>query len=127
MPDTIDNSEAVRARKCEREVREATASVALEGFKCSPEQDADFAAYVRGETTIEEILKNWAEHDTPEKLAAPLATLYADLDFQHPFVDGNSRTLREFTRRWVAEKTSQQLKPADNFKHHHDAARAPTA
>ncbi len=57
MPDTIDNSEAVRARKQrEREVREAAASVALEGFKCSPEQDADFAAYVRGETTIEEIL-----------------------------------------------------------------------
>ena len=53
--------------------------------------------------------ENWAQHDTPEKLAAPLATLYADLDFQHPFADGNSRTLREFTRRWVAEKTSQQL------------------
>ena len=53
--------------------------------------------------------ENWAQHDTPEKLAAPLAKFYADLDFQHPFVDGNSRTLREFTRRWVAEKTSQQL------------------
>ena len=52
MPDTIENSEAVRAcKQREREVREATASVALEGFKCSPEQDADF-----GETTIEEIL-----------------------------------------------------------------------
>jgi len=45
----------------------------------------------------------------PKKLAAPLATLYADLDFQHPFTDGNSRTLREFTRCWVAEKTSQHL------------------
>ena len=57
MLDTIDKSEAVRARKQrEREVREAAASVALEGFKCSPEQDADFAAYVRDETTIEEIL-----------------------------------------------------------------------
>lgn len=53
--------------------------------------------------------ENWAQHDTPEKLAGPLAKFYADLDFQHPFVDGNSRTLREFTRRWVAEKTSQQL------------------
>lgn len=53
--------------------------------------------------------ENWAQHDTPETLAAPLAKLYADLDFQHPFADGNSRTLREFTRCWVAEKTSQQL------------------
>ncbi len=52
---------------------------------------------------------DWGQCRTPELLAPPLAKLYADLDFQHPFVDGNSRTLREFTRRWVAEKTSQQL------------------
>ena len=52
---------------------------------------------------------DWAQYNTPELLAPPLAKLYADLDFQHPFADGNSRTLREFTRCWVAEKTSQHL------------------
>lgn len=59
MPDTIDNSEAARARariQRERDVREATASVALEGFTVSPEQNADMAAYVRGEMTLDDVL-----------------------------------------------------------------------
>lgn len=32
-----------------------------------------------------------------------IATLYAQLDYRHPFLEGNSRTLREFTRQLAAE------------------------
>ena len=53
--------------------------------------------------------ENWAQHTTPKQLAGPLAKLYGDLDYQHPFVDGNSRTLREFIRQLIAEKTLQYL------------------
>ncbi len=34
----------------------------------------------------------------PDTVPARLARLYGDLDFVHPFHEGNSRTLREFTR-----------------------------
>ena len=56
--DEIANeNEAARARnERERHVREATASVALEGFTVSPEQNADMAAYVRAEMTLDDVL-----------------------------------------------------------------------
>lgn len=35
--------------------------------------------------------------------SAKMAQLYADLDYQHPFIEGNSRTLRSFTRQLARE------------------------
>jgi hypothetical protein len=32
-----------------------------------------------------------------------MAQLYGDLDYWHPFVEGNSRTLRTFTRQWARQ------------------------
>lgn len=57
--DEIANeNEAARARsERERHVREATASVALEGFTGTAEHDADCAAYIRGEITVDEVTK----------------------------------------------------------------------
>ena len=52
---TQDTQEARARMQRERNVHEATTSVMLEGFTFSPEQDADFAAYIRGEITIEEV------------------------------------------------------------------------
>ncbi len=34
----------------------------------------------------------------PEKFVQQLAEIYVNLDYLHPFLDGNSRTLRSFTR-----------------------------
>ncbi len=39
----------------------------------------------------------WSQLDS-DAFAATLADLYADLDYCHPFTEGNSRTLRTFTR-----------------------------
>lgn len=39
----------------------------------------------------------WSQF-TPDVFAATLADLYGDLDYCHPFTEGNSRTLRTFTR-----------------------------
>ena len=55
MNEVANEKEAARIQRI-RNVREATASVALEGFTVSPEQDADMAAYVRGEMTLDEVL-----------------------------------------------------------------------
>lgn len=51
----------------------------------------------------------WSGLKTPPTLAPAIAKVYGDLDFQHPFTDGNSRTLRAFTQLWVNERTSQNL------------------
>jgi cell filamentation protein len=52
---------------------------------------------------IDAILKSFGGPDAlrgmaAEDAAAPLAKLYGDLDYAHGFYEGNSRTLREFTR-----------------------------
>jgi cell filamentation protein len=39
----------------------------------------------------------------PPEFAEKLAHIYAELDYVHPFQEGNSRTLREFTRELAAE------------------------
>ncbi|MDR0576602.1 MAG: Fic family protein [Candidatus Accumulibacter sp.] len=39
----------------------------------------------------------------PETFAASITKLYAQLDYIHPFQDGNSRTLRTFTRQLARE------------------------
>ena len=38
-----------------------------------------------------------------DAFSAKMARLYADLDYQHPFIEGNSRTLRSFTRQLARE------------------------
>jgi len=40
---------------------------------------------------------------TPDVVATRMAQLYGDLDYAHGFYEGNSRTLREFTRELAAE------------------------
>ena len=37
------------------------------------------------------------------QFASYMAQLYGDLDYWHPFVEGNSRTLRTFTRQWARQ------------------------
>lgn len=54
----------------------------------------------------------------PDPFAAQLAKLYGDLDFIHPFREGNSRTLHEFTRE-LAQFAGYQL---DWFSSGADAA-----
>ena len=50
------------------------------------------------DTTLENInIHRLSEMPAPE-FAKELANLYAQLDYIHPFQEGNSRTLREFTR-----------------------------
>ena len=44
-----------------------------------------------------------------EQFARSIAALYSDLDYIHPFSDGNSRTLREFTRE-LADKAGFELR-----------------
>ena len=53
----VANNKAAALTQRERGVREAAASVALEGFVCSAEHDADSAAYIRGEITAAEVTK----------------------------------------------------------------------
>lgn len=57
-----------------------------------------------------------------EQIAARLAGLYGDLDYAHAFYEGNSRTLREFTRQlslaagltldWVQSRASAETRNA---------------
>ncbi len=59
----VANNKATARVERERHVREATASVALEGFTVSTEVKLDLDAYVRGEMTLEEALaRNHARH-----------------------------------------------------------------
>jgi cell filamentation protein len=37
------------------------------------------------------------------QFAPRMAQLYGDMDYWHPFVEGNSRTLRTFTRQWARQ------------------------
>ncbi len=50
-----------------------------------------------------------------EELATQLADLYTELDYLHPFSDGNSRTLRTFTRQ-LARQAGYEL-AWDRFNH----------
>jgi len=65
-----------------------------------------FVAYSTMDQSSRERLDKILEEAKPEKLKgldpnefkARIGVLYADMDYIHPFLDGNSRTLREFTR-----------------------------
>ncbi|MDD3371683.1 MAG: Fic family protein [Alphaproteobacteria bacterium] len=57
---------------------------------------------------LDAILKKFGGSQSLEGLSVPdaaerLAKLYGDLDYAHGFYEGNSRTLREFTRELAAE------------------------
>ncbi|STZ74862.1 cell filamentation protein Fic [Moraxella lacunata] len=52
------------------------------------------------ESKVDSIIKqaneNLGQTQSPKKKIEILSNLYADLDYQHPFVEGNSRTIRTF-------------------------------
>lgn len=52
------------------------------------------------ESKVDSIIKqaneNLEKTQSPKKKIEILSNLYADLDYQHPFVEGNSRTIRTF-------------------------------
>jgi cell filamentation protein len=70
-----------------------------------------FVAYspmnAASQAKIEDVLKDakpakLAQLDTPE-FTKTIAKVYAELDYLHPFADGNSRTLRTFTKQLANE------------------------
>lgn len=73
-------------------------------------------AYSRMDDRARTRLDDLLQHADPAELARldtaaftqTIGTLYSELDYIHPFSDGNSRTLREFTRQ-LAEASGYQL------------------
>lgn len=65
--------------------------------------------YLRGKLiskNLEQILKlkkNVLQELNPEDFCKFFANFYAQLDFTHPFIEGNSRTLRTFTKIFAKE------------------------
>lgn len=57
----------------------------------------------QAETTLNKINISYLRILDKTELAKEMSTLYAKLDQLHPFPDGNSRTLREFTRTLALE------------------------
>lgn len=70
-----------------------------------------YVAYSRMDETAQARLDKALERAKPADLrgikttefTARLATVYAELDYVHPFSDGNSRTLRTFTKQLAKE------------------------
>ena len=70
-----------------------------------------FVAYSRMDSSaqakIESVLTDAKPKDLaqlePKEFAHKIAKVYADLDYLHPFSDGNSRTLRTFTKQLARE------------------------
>ena len=75
-----------------------------------------FVAYSRMDAAAQVRLDSALERADPAKLRAMntaeftvcVAWIYAELDYAHPFSDGNSRTLRSFTRQ-LAEESGYDL------------------
>ena len=82
-----------------------------------------FVAYSRMDDKAQQRLEKALERAVPEQLsqldtqsfAATMATLYAELDYVHPFPDGNSRTLRTFTKQ-LANASGYELE-WERFNH----------
>ena len=51
--------------------------------------------------TINNALKQIPRLDSRDKIIAYLVKMYSDLDFIHPFREGNGRTLREYIRQYL--------------------------
>lgn len=70
-----------------------------------------FVAYSRMDVKAQQRMDEVLEAALPEQLrqldtqafTSVMSKLYAELDFIHPFSDGNSRTLRSFTRQLASE------------------------
>ena len=63
----------------------------------------DNAVQVRLEKVLETIKPSELRGLKTEEFTARLANAYAELDYVHPFSDGNSRTLRTFTKQLASE------------------------
>jgi cell filamentation protein len=63
----------------------------------------DAAAVARLELTLEAAKPDELRNLATSEFAARLTHIYAELDYVHPFKDGNSRTLRTFTRQLARE------------------------
>lgn len=78
------------------------------------ENKSYYVMYNKGVVTeekIQDILDDFKQNQIPNSdisIEKKLSQLYASLDHLHPFEDGNSRTIREFTRQ-VADKLGYSL------------------
>ncbi|WP_281661183.1 Fic family protein [Microvirgula aerodenitrificans] len=63
----------------------------------------DYAAKTRLDTALQKANPDELRNLKTAEFTARLAKLYVELDYMHPFSDGNSRTLRSFTRQLAAE------------------------
>lgn len=63
----------------------------------------DDAARERLETVLTPVKPNELSRLSKDEFSSRIAGLYAELDYLHPFADGNSRTLRSFTRQLARE------------------------
>lgn len=68
----------------------------------------DEAAQQRLETTLAQVQPDQLEQLNPKEFAHAISKLYSELDYIHPFLDGNSRTLRSFTAQ-LAEKAGYRI------------------
>jgi cell filamentation protein len=68
----------------------------------------DEAAQRRLGTTLAQVQPNQLEQLNPKEFAHAISKLYSELDYIHPFLDGNSRTLRSFTAQ-LAEKAGYSI------------------
>jgi cell filamentation protein len=68
----------------------------------------DEAAQWRLETTLAQVQLDQLEQLNPKEFAHAISKLYSELDYIHPFLDGNSRTLRSFTAQ-LAEKAGYRI------------------
>ncbi|MDG6882835.1 Protein involved in cell division [Phocoenobacter uteri] len=87
------NDEQIRSRNIESENRSYT------------------VFYYKGvvtEDVINNVLNDFKNNCSNSEIEKSLSALYSSLDHLHPFEDGNSRTIREFTRQ-VADKLGYEL------------------
>lgn len=73
------------------------------GSFCVAYSHMDEAAIARMEKTLEDAKPDKLRGLSTEEFTAKIAKIYTELDYAHPFKDGNSRTLRAFTGQLATE------------------------
>jgi cell filamentation protein len=68
----------------------------------------DEAAQRRLETMLAQVQPDQLAQLSPKEFVHAISKLYSELDYIHPFLDGNSRTLRSFTAQ-LAEKAGYSI------------------
>jgi cell filamentation protein len=68
----------------------------------------DEAAQRRLETTLAQVQPDQLAQLSPKEFAHAISKLYSEFDYIHPFLDGNSRTLRSFTAQ-LAERAGYRI------------------